>query len=140
MSENKDVVKRFIALADCALSSKLALGLHHVHSQLDYLAASSTRARISERRIIIEQIIGRHIPHTVSCIGCSDLSARVDMVSHKFYSTCSNNHRYALCQVEYIPINSVIAVECCWCSSVYCTPDPDISLCRFCRIGITQRA
>jgi hypothetical protein len=124
--------------ANGPVEKRLALGLHHAHSQLDYLAASSAKARMNERRTILEQIVGHHIPHTVACAACSDLSARVEYSSYRFYSICSDNHRQVLCQLTFVPLGVGTVVECCWCKSVY-TTDRGISLCSLCRIGLTQR-
>jgi len=129
----------FDSILDPDLALKLAFGLHHIHSQIDYLAASSPKARISERRVIIEKITGRHIPHAVSCVACTDLGAEVEFISTRWYSRCSNAHRQILCQTTFLPL--LIGVECCWCNSVYNIDNSEkfISLCRFCRIGLTHK-
>ena len=126
------------ALPDGALGIRLAMGLHHLHSRIDPIAASAGRTRRSERKALIE-LMGLPTGREVKCVVCS-ASCTTDEEVGK--ATCVGNpdHVMLLCQLTMDPIFTEPALECCFCRSVIKMTDgmKPVAACPVCRIGVTN--
>ena len=119
-----------------SVGKRLAFGLHHLHSRIDPIAAANSRARISERKMILSRITGNSLERLVDpCIRCN---SELKVMDDCQYALCENQHRFELCQESMQPLRRE-AVRCnfCWLA-VNNGSMPSVHVCQICRIGITS--
>jgi hypothetical protein len=122
---------------DESIKVKLAFGLHHLHSRIDPIAASSQRIRKAERMALLDL---QRIPMNPeeSCPKCQDGNLVID--SDQRRGTCSQDdrHSFLICQMTMEPVSG-LGSECCFCQAIMKYVGGQSSVCcPVCRIGITN--
>jgi hypothetical protein len=116
---------------------RLAFGLHHLHSRVDPMAAANSRARFSERKMILSCISGgpRLESSIAPCAQCDSMTKVMD--DHQFV-VCENHHRFEICQDSREALRRE-AIRCnfCWLA-VNESSELAVRVCQICRLGVTS--
>lgn len=118
-------------------ATQLAVGLHHMHSRIDPIAASNPRARASERKLLLA-VSGKAPPMDKPCTMCGEghCGASEDV---RLWICHRNDRKAPLCQLTMVPLTPEDeTVTCCFCQSVYKFQDKRTETCRICRIGVVD--
>ena len=126
-------------ITDEKTGAQLAFGLHSLHTRIDPIAASSKRARCSEKQTLL-QYQGIPVNPAIECPLCNEPDCQIDSEFHKAVCRKSPDHSFLICQASMEPLRlETPAVECNFCRSVMKLEpgQTSINTCRICRIGIT---